>query len=303
MDNSQIQSEYQLLEKFKHKIKKEGMKKSKSFQTISQDNPSMKRIKSTTSLRNMCPHENTIEEGEIKICEDCGLEINGNLYFDKYWKFYGLPSDGRKILDSNRCFKRKEEERNILKDVDGLGFSEKIIARANILYNKVTKGKIYRGDFRKAIIFACIFHVYKEIDNPISFDKLRTCFNIDRTIILKGMKKVNPIVSKMEGIRGKYITPIEIINEIMDSLNATEIQKQNVINLYEKIRNKSEMINRSRPQSVASGVIYHYIKEEGKKINLKEFVQKVKLSEMTIIKINKEIDNILKKKELKVIKG
>ena len=42
-----------------------------------------------------------------------------------------------------------------------MGFSDKIISKANKLYDEVTSGNIYRGNSRKAIVFACIFHAYK----------------------------------------------------------------------------------------------------------------------------------------------
>ena len=80
----------------------------------------------------------------------------------------------------------------------------------------------------------------------------------------------------------------------MEKFDATEHQIEEVNTLYSKIHNKSSILNRSRPQSVASGLVRYYILMKGKDISMKEFKQKVKLSELTIEKMAKEISRILK---------
>ena len=71
--------------------------------------------------------------------------------------------------------------------------------------------------------------------------------------------------------------------------------KDEVLELYEKIKNKSTVINRSRPQSVASGLVRYYILLKRKDIPMNEFRSKVELSELTINRIVKEIEKILGK--------
>ena len=242
-----------------------------------------------------CQHIDILDESGVKLCLDCGEEISRDISYDKEWRYYG-SDDTRRLNDPNRCHIRKSEDRTIFKDVEDLGFSDRIVSIANDIYEETTKGKIYRGNSRKAIVFACIFHAFKIIEKPISCDYLRETFNLDRKIILKGLKHVNLNVSKTSAVKTKYITPIELIEEIMNKLNATKEQKIEVVSLYEKIKNKSSMLNGSRPQSVASGLIYFYISNNNKDINIKEFIKKVKLSELTISKISKEIEKILSNK-------
>ena len=79
----------------------------------------------------------------------------------------------------------------------------------------------------------------------------------------------------------------------MDKFKATSMQKKEVIELYNKIKNKSSKINRSRPQSISSGLIYYWISLKNIEISLKDFAKKVDLSELTITKIAKEISDIL----------
>ena len=90
-----------------------------------------------------------------------------------------------------------------------------------------------------------------------------------------------------------YITPVNLIEDIMDKFEASKEQKNEVINLYNKIKNKSSKINRSRPQSISSALIYYWISYKNINISLKDFSKRVELSELTIVKIAKEISEIL----------
>ena len=66
-----------------------------------------------------------------------------------------------------------------------------------------------------------------------------------------------------------------------------------IIDREVQIKNKSSILNRSRPQSVASGLVRYYILKNNKNISLSEFKSKVNLSELTINRICKEITKIL----------
>ena len=84
----------------------------------------------------------------------------------------------------------------------------------------------------------------------------------------------------------------------MNKFEATDIHKQDVIELYKQIKNKSSYINRARPQSIASGLVRYYILIKQKQISMQEFKEKVNLSELTIENMVKEIAKILGNKTL-----
>jgi transcription initiation factor TFIIIB Brf1 subunit/transcription initiation factor TFIIB len=79
----------------------------------------------------------------------------------------------------------------------------------------------------------------------------------------------------------------------MDKFRATSLQKQEVIDIYYKIKNKSSKLNRSRPQSVSSSLVYYWICKKNINISLKDFAKKVELSELTIQKNTKEVAEVL----------
>jgi transcription initiation factor TFIIIB Brf1 subunit/transcription initiation factor TFIIB len=240
----------------------------------------------------ICLHLNVTNEKGVIECIDCGQEISQKIQHTKEWRYYG-QTDSRHTSDPNRVQQRKLEERNIYKDVENMGFSDKIIAEANTIYFQVTHGKIFRGNSRKAIVFACIFHAYKLSGKPQSHEKLIGIFKLDRKTGLKGLKHVNLHAPKESQIRTTYITPINLVEEIMDKFSATKEQKDEVIKLYHQIKNKSSKLNRSRPQSVASGIVYYWICQKDKDITLKQFTKKVALSELTVSNIAKEISDVI----------
>lgn len=239
-----------------------------------------------------CLHFNVTNEKGVIECIDCGEEISKKIQHTKEWRYYG-QADSRHNSDPNRVQQRKLEERNIYKDVENMGFSDKIISEANTIYFQVTQGKIFRGNSRKAIVFACIFHAYKLSGKPQSHEKLIGIFKLDRKTGLKGLKHVNLHAPKDSQIRTTYITPINLVEEIMDKFSATKEQKDEVIQLYHQIKNKSSKLNRSRPQSVASGIVYYWICKKDKDITLKQFTKKVALSELTVSNIAKEISDVI----------
>jgi transcription initiation factor TFIIIB Brf1 subunit/transcription initiation factor TFIIB len=242
---------------------------------------------------NDCEHSDLVEENGSIVCSECGIEIRKTITHEKEWRFYG-NSDKRS--DPNRVQIRKSEEKSIIKDVETMGFSESIVSKANEFYSQVTQGQIYRGNSRKGIVFACIFHAYKINKNHQPFDDLIKIFGLNKKVGLKGMKIVKLNTPKNSDIHKTFITPQDLICDVMEKFSATESQIDEVINLYSKIKNKSSKLNRARPQSVASSLAYYWITIKNIDISLKEFSKKVELSELTISRNVKEIENILLKR-------
>jgi transcription initiation factor TFIIIB Brf1 subunit/transcription initiation factor TFIIB len=255
------------------------------------ENTTKEEIKEETK-EDICYHNDLINENGILSCVLCGEEISHSINHEKEWRYYGA-SDSKRSSDPNRVQMRKSDEKNILKDVENMGFSDTIVTKADSLYTQVTKGQIYRGNSRKAIVFACIFHAYKLSGNHQTPENLIKLFGLDRKNGLKGLKIVNVNAPKDSQIHTSYITPEHLVNDIMDKFKATPIQKQEVIDLYDKIRNKSSKLNRSRPQSVAAALTYYWILIKNINISIKDFAKKVDLSELTINKNTKEVALVL----------
>ena len=224
-----------------------------------QDSKTEKTGEKITTIQNQpisttCKHENVINEKSRCICTDCGKEVRmkRNKNFDKF-------NVNRNKLDPNRCQIRKADEKTIYKDVEKMNFSDAIISLANKIFLETTKGNIYRGNSRRAIIFACVFHAYKITGTPQSCESLIEVFQLNRKVGLKGLKHVGLNAPKNSLIRTTHITPQDLVREIMKKFEASPEQISDVVALYNQIHNKSSILNRSRPQSVAAGLTYYYI--------------------------------------------
>ena len=241
---------------------------------------------------NICDHTDLVNENGVTNCLDCGEQIHKNITHEKEWRFYG-SSDNKRTSDPNRVQMRKSEDKNINKDVENMGFSETIVSRANDIYIQVTNGQIFRGESRKAVVFACIYHSYKMAGNCQTPKNLMETFGLNKKNSLKGLKIVNVNAPKDSPIHSSALTAVHHIYEIMDKFSATQAQKLEVVEIYCKTKNKSSKLNRSRPQSLASSIIYYYICLKKMDITLKKFAQKVDLSELTINKNVKEVALVL----------
>ena len=241
---------------------------------------------------NICDHTDLVNENGVTNCLDCGEQIHKNITHEKEWRFYG-SSDNKRTSDPNRVQMRKSEDKNINKDVENMGFSETIVSRANDIYIQVTNGQIFRGESRKAVVFACIYHSYKMAGNCQTPKNLMETFGLNKKNSLKGLKIVNVNAPKDSPIHSSALTAVHHIYEIMDKFSATQAQKMEVVEIYSRTKNRSSKLNRSRPQSLASAIIYYYICLKKMDITLKKFAQKVDLSELTINKNSKEIALVL----------
>jgi transcription initiation factor TFIIIB Brf1 subunit/transcription initiation factor TFIIB len=251
-----------------------------------------KNAVSCDNITTACSHTQSVVVKSIEQCVECGEHIRTVINHEKEWRFYG-HNDGKHNTDPSRVQSRKVNERSIKKDIVHMGFSDKIVETANDLYTQVTTGQIYRGESRKAIIFACIFHAYKLDGNCQTPGTLMKVFGLTKKNSLRGLKIVNVHAPKDSPIHTTSLTPIHHIDDIMDKFSATKEQKADVVTLFSMVKNRSSKLNRARPQSIAASLIYYWIVTSNMKIDIKHFADKTELSELTINKNVKEITRII----------
>ena len=261
-----------------------------ALELYKQDNPG--RDEATGPVLIKCPHSTLVSENGFTLCEDCGEIVSKEIQHEKEWRYYG-QADSKHSSDPNRVQARKNEEKGIFKDVQGMGFSDKIVDEANEIYSQVTKNEIKRGNSRKAIVFACIYQAYKLNNIPQDSDRLIKVFGLTRKAGLSGLKIVTLNAPKGSKIHDVHITPVHLIDGIMNKFDALPEQKEEVISLYHEVFNRDSRLNRSRPQSFSSGLIYYWICIHKKPVTLKDFASKVGLSDLTISRVAKIIASIL----------
>lgn len=244
------------------------------------------------NLTMSCNHIDIVMEGNKTICNTCGEELDYITQTnEKEWCYY--KNTDPKKTDPTRVHARKKDEKSINKDLINLPISDVIISSANVIYETVTNGKIYRGKSRKAIIFACVYHAYKMAGIPQAADSLLRIFDITKKNGLKGLKIVNINIPIDSEINKTSVSVVDIIKDILSQFIMDDKSKDEVVEIYWKIHNKSSKLNRARPQSVAASVVYYWIKKKDIKISIEDFANITNLSQMTITKNTKEVISIL----------
>lgn len=247
-----------------------------------------------------CPHDNKDVDGDYVFCADCGEQLFKQADFSQEWRYYG-HKDNKHSRNPARTTSSVRDEKNIKRDVEGLDLPADIVNEADILYKKVTENRIYRGANRKAIIYACVFHAYKNSGQPVDSNGLRTVFNMSRKAISSGLRVYNKAMKHCK--EKTYIRPVDLIPNILKELNADQSHIDNAVRLFERVIANSKMIDKrdkklataakkittSNPQSIATGLTYYYCHLMGKDIPKDRFSKVANLSIATIIKMAKEI--------------
>jgi transcription initiation factor TFIIB len=178
----------------------------------------------------------------------------------------------------------------------------KVIETSKTIYQIVSSTKISRGSNRTGIIAACVFYGCKECDVPRSTKEIADIFNIDIKIMTKGCKnlteilRLNPNYKK----RFKYHKNINIENFIDRFCSRLNLNDKDVKNIYEisKLAEKNKLLNDNTPPSMASGCILLYVLNNNLPINKKEISDICKISEVTIVKCYKKLNDC---EEIKLI--
>jgi len=246
--------------------------------------------KENINLYKNCLHTDTINSNGMDICIDCGLEISILNMSEKEWRYYG-DNDNINSSDPSRCQFRKNPEKGIKKELIKLGFPIDISNLSDELYLTVTKGEIKRSNLRKGIMFACVFNAYKQKNNPQIPEELQKKFKIDRKNISKGLTYFH--LNNSNKTNDTYISIEDFIPKIMEKFNIKQNHIDTVLSLSKVIKNSSSVLIRSNPQSVSSSLVFYYLRKLNPDISISQFSRIVKLSEITILRLINEIENII----------
>lgn len=248
-----------------------------------------------------CNHSETIIVNGTEVCSDCNQVIQENPVVSTDARYYG-SNEQKFSKDPTRTHKRKTEQRSIIKDVEGMDFPESIVSKANLAYQQVIGTNIYRGAKRKAIIVACLYHAYMDQEEFQPVEKISAKFNIKKKSVKEGFEKY---AEKFPQSTTKYIRPRDLVRKVVIDTGINFRHLRHIKILCDFLENKSELLNRSSPQSVAAAIVYVYLclepeyKEE-LGITKNNFAKINDLSDITILKLGKEITSILDNDNLKI---
>ena len=236
---------------------------------------------------NICIHSNISVIEMSDVCNDCGKVINMKNFVMEDSKFY--VNDTK--VDNRRCNSLPVKESNIFKHLDLIkGLPQDIRQMANTRYNMFFRKEVHRGDKLKGIIFAIVFNLYKENGVPILPADIYKYLKISKKTALAGKSDYMRLCGK--SITTTCTNPTYFIEPIVKLFNGTKNDIEIILELYNKIKIKSSVINSSSPYSVFAS-LYYYIKSLEGEVDIEEFSKKINLSKITINNLYKNIKRIL----------
>ena len=170
----------------------------------------------------------------------------------------------------------------------------KITNEAKSIYKVVSSTKISRGTNREGFIASCVYFACKECNVPRSSKEIADMFGISSNVMTKGVKKCQEIIhmdkkNKNRISKTKSTKPEDFINRFCNKLNIEEKQTKQILEIC-KITVENNIISENTPPSIASGCIFYFTKKGKKDISKKDISDVCKISEVTINKCCKIIE-------------
>lgn len=234
----------------------------------------------------------------------CGLALNPLLpessvgttikpgYYDK------SMNKTRRMVDWNSMTYKERSLNKIFNDIQSIctknNIPPKIYQEAKSLYKIMSENKISRGNNRTGIIAACIYFACKNCDVPRSTKEISGMFDINNIIVTKGCKKFQEILHYNKTNRDRINRNIIIdSNDFIDRF-CNKLDLNNIdIKIIKQISDRAQehkIIYENTPPSIAVGSIYLYIKINKLNISKKDISNISKISEVTINKCYKKLE-------------
>lgn len=203
----------------------------------------------------------------------------------KYQQWGGMPYKERTLLKVFQEISRVSK---------AAGIPEIIIKEAHVLYKIVSTTKITRGSNRVGIIAACVYFACKINNVARSINEIASIFSIQNKVMTKGCKKFQEIMqlNKVDINRihnTNTITMDDFIERFCSKLNLSQIDITNVKHIS-YLAQMYNLVNDNTPPSMAAGCIYLYIREIELNIHKKQIADICKISEVTINKCYKKLE-------------
>jgi transcription initiation factor TFIIIB Brf1 subunit/transcription initiation factor TFIIB len=233
----------------------------------------------------ICSHSRISTEHNIEICDDCGEEVRTFLDIEH-------PNENMLL--------RVPVTRTIQERLVDMGIPANVREKTEMIYNNTTGGKNQRGDFRDGLILASVFEAYKQLGHDnITMRSLRDKADLKKSRSHVGRKLVMLRAPKEDrGTMSSYTSPVSLVEDMLShwKMDTFSLEKciDEIMIIFQKVEEKSDLSERSRPSSVAAGMVYYYMLLNSKPIKLGEFSTKVGLSETIIKKNATAISKVLK---------
>lgn len=240
-----------------------------------------------------CDHQQTVYANNNEVCLDCGCIISTDVSNNFSTK---VRNNTKSVSETTRCQSGPSATKSIAKDLQNKNLPEAIINTANKYYFQLIGNECKRGHKRRAIIGVCLAAAFSEEEEAKSLPEICKLTNARTKDLKEGLKMW---YEQYPGTDVFYTSPEALVKSYAAQLGIEQSHIGKIKGMCNEIKNKSLMLENSKPQSVAASMIYVYLimnpdVKNHLGITKPIFTSKVKLSENTIIKISKEIKRVMK---------
>jgi transcription initiation factor TFIIB len=177
------------------------------------------------------------------------------------------------------------------------GIPKIIIDEAIRYYNKLSEAKKFRGLNRDGILAASIYISFSKNKNPRTPKEIATIFYLDNTSATKGCKNAMNILNDLE-MQGEEdeqtvmtkTTPCTFIERYCSKLNVNNELTKLCLFVGQNVKQRN-LIPENTPHSIAAGIIYYVSLNCNLNISKKDIHHTSQISEVTINKCYKKLEN------------
>ena len=237
----------------------------------------------------VCEHKVVMDSGDFQVCTECG-DTKEIFSYDPEWRYYGVQ-DNRSSKDPSRCkYSSNTSSRTIKKALELRKISDAMVESTIKKYETVVGKKTMRGEKRNGIIAICLWVSLREIGDFRTVTEVGALFDLERKNLYKGLQTYSQAFPKDRTIT---VTPHDLLTRTIKLAEIQDSYTEPLKKMCLQLENKSQMLGRSNPQSVAAAIVWLYLclnPEVKAEHHLSKtlYAKRVSLSEITISKLAKE---------------
>jgi len=223
-----------------------------------------------------CKHEEMSDDNGKKTCLECGELLEESYIATQY---------SSNIIGMK---KRRKSDSTIFNDIPSY-IEQHIKDITNEIYKKATNSKIFRNTSKKSIILASLHRASALAGNHISYYDLLDMFVLKQHEANKGFSILSSNIPKKSEFTLKFNQTKEEMISINSKLRKlgmdTKLMFNMVVNVFNLVKEKSNIVNTSQPNSIICGCIYFWIVYTRIQKTDDEFSKTVGISKMTLLKV------------------
>ena len=187
---------------------------------------------------------------------------------------------------------KKQVKIDILKELREMSFPNIVKIRATEMFDKYYSSKTHRGQKRLTLILGCVYDSFREYNIVHDIHDLAKKIGLQDKLVgssIKFLRISQASAKEVPSTITRYLTPLDIIPEIMET-HGFLVNIDDVKLLYNRLLQNSNMLQSSKPQSVAYALVYYYLTViGGNEIDLEVFCKGNSPCLMTVKKLVDEI--------------